>query len=387
MLFFLPTGTDAPIYHWPFATGGLMILNIGVFVLQCIFPEEAEWYILNFGVINPITWFTAMVMHMDVGHLIGNLIAFGFLGWIIEGKVGWRRFILIVFMIGVSANAFTQIIMLWASDGGALGFSCVVYGLISMMMIWAPENEMRIACFGIFFFRPFWFSFEITLSTLGFVLIGMELIVAAFTGFNMSTEVLHLIGAIPGFLIAVMMIRWRLVDCDGYDLISTLKGQRGKRVMTIADEKAHKARIEEAKVEARKEQETGLMMVQKYIDAGHYDLAVNRFNMLKKSDHSLVMTEKQYITLIQVYDSDESTKLKTVPLLNSYLEHYDRHKTPFTLMLARIHVLMQDRPRQGIKVLSTLTWEDLNPKQKDFVRRLMDRAKQMIADGVLEVDE
>lgn len=342
---------------------------------------------LNFGVVNPITWVTAMVMHLDIGHLIGNLIAFALLGWIIEGKVGWWRFILICLGIGVTANAFTQLVMLWASSGGALGFSGVVYGLIAMTMVWAPENEMRIACVGIFFFRPFWFSFEITLSTLGFVLIGMELLVAAFTGFAISSEVLHLIGAVPGFVIAVMMIRWRLVDCDGYDLISTLKGQRGKRVRTHADEKAHLARVQEAKEKSRQQQETGLGMVQKYIETGHFDLAVNRFKMLKKRDHSLELSESQYVALIQAYDADESTKLKTVPLLKSYLENYETRKIPFTLMLARIHVLMQDRPRQGIKVLKTLDWESLNPKQKEFVRKLLERAKQMIADGVLEVND
>lgn len=363
-----------------------MILNIIIFVLQCLFPVQAEWFILNFGVINPISWFSAMLMHQGIGHLVGNLFAFGLLGWIIEGKVGWWRFILICFAIGVSANAFTQLIMLLA-EGGALGFSGVVFGLIAMTMVWAPENEMRITCVGIFFFRPFAFHFEITLATLGFVLIGLELLVAAFSGFLMSSEVLHLIGAVPGFVVAVLMLRWRWVDCDGFDLISTMKGKRGKRVITIADKKALLARKEEVKVEAKKEQGVGLEMVQKYIDAGHYDLAVNRFNMLKKNNHSLVMTEQQYITLIQVYDADESTKLKTVPLLKSYLEHYDRRQVAFTLMLARIHVLMQDRPRQGIRILKTLTWDELNPKQKDFVKRLMDRAKKMVVDGVLEVDE
>ncbi len=387
MLFFIPTGTDVPIYHWPLATGGLTILNVLVFVLQSIFPQEAQWFILEFGVLNPLTWFSAMLMHTGIGHLLGNLIGFALLGWIIEGKVGWWRFTLICLSIGATANAITQAIMLGASTGGVVGFSGVVFGLIAMTMVWAPENEMRMTCFGIVFIRPFAFHFDITLSTLGFVLIGMELLIAAFSGFQMSTEVIHLIGAVTGFVLAVLMLKWRWVDCDGYDLISTMKGQRGKRVRTIADEKARQVRIEKVKTVARREKERGLSMVENYVKQGHYDLAVNRFNLLKKNDHSLVMTEDQLVTLIQAYDADESTKLNTIPLLTAYLEHYDRHRIPFTLMLARIHVLMQDRPRQGVKVLKTLTWEDLNRKQKDFVRRLLDRAKQMIADGVLEVDE
>ena len=109
--------------------------------------------------------------------------------------------------------------------------------------------------------------------------------------------------------------------------------------------------------------------------------------MLKKNDHSLVMAEHQYVKLIKAFDADESTKTKTVPLVKSYLENYDRYKIPFTLMLARVHVLLQDRPRQGLRVLKTLEWSKLNPKQKEFVKRLIERAQKMVNDGVLEVDE
>jgi membrane associated rhomboid family serine protease len=387
MLFFFPTGTDAPIYHWPFATGGLILVNIVALILTIIFPESADWFTLHYGSLNPITWITSLFIHAGFGHLIGNIIGIALFGWIIEGKVGWWRFLLIYLAIGASSCAIEQCIMFFLAEGASFGASGVVFGLIAMAMIWAPENEVRITCCGILLFRPFAFNFDVSLSTLGFCMIGMEWLIAGITGFAISSAVLHLMGTVPGFLIAYFLLRWRWVNCDGYDLVSTMKGRRGKRVMTIAEERAEIVRDENAKIDARQEVETGLAMVEKYINAGHYDLAVNRFNMLKKRDRSLVMTERQFVTLIKAYDAEESTKLKTAPLLTSYLEHYDRHRIPFTLMLARIHVLMQDRPRQGIKVLKTLTWEDLNLKQKDFVRRLLDRAKHMIADGVLEVNE
>ena len=388
MFFFLiPTGTDAPIYHWPLATGGMVLLNIAVYCLQIAFPEQAESFMLQFGTLNPIQWCTSMLMHLDLGHLIGNMVGLVLFGWIIEGKVGWWRFLLICFAIGASADAFTQIVMILAPSGSALGFSGVLYGLIAMSMVWAPENEIRLAFVGIFFFRPIWYAFEVSISTMGFVMIALQLLGAAFSGFTMSSEVLHLIGSVPGFAIAYLMIRWRRVDCDGYDLVSLLKGKRGERVLTLEDEKAEQQRIKDSKIKAQSKLEKGLAMVEKYIDGKHYDLAVNRFGMLRKSNHSLRMKESQYATLIKAYDADESTKLKTVPLLEDYLTHYDRYRIPFTLMLARVHILIQDRPRHGVKVLKTLDWGQLNPQQKNFVRKLLERAKQMIVDGVLEVDE
>jgi membrane associated rhomboid family serine protease len=386
MFFFIPTGTDAPIYHWPFATGGLVLLNIVVLVLQMAFPEQAEWFVLQFGTINPIQWCTAWLMHDGIFHLIGNLVGLVLFGWIIEGKVGWWRFLLICTGIGISANAFAQLVMFFAAGGVALGLSGVVFGLIAMAMVWAPENEIRMSFVGIFFFRPFAYNFEISVSTVGFVMIALQLLGVAFAGITMSFELLHLIGSVPGFVIAYFMIRWRRVDCDGYDLVSLLQGKRGERVMTIADEKAEQKRTDEAKLAKRQQLKTGMQMVQKYIDSGHYDLAVHRFNTLKKSNHSLKMKESQLVALIKAYDADEATKLKTIPLLSSYLQNYEHYRIPFTLMLARIHVLVQDRPRHGIKLLKTLTWSDLNSQQKEFVRKLLERSKQMIADGVLEVD-
>ncbi|MFT7634243.1 MAG: membrane associated rhomboid family serine protease [Mariniblastus sp.] len=386
MFFTIPIGTDAPLYHWPFATGGMILLNVVILILQTMMPDVAEGLVLQFGTINPIQWVSAMLMHQDFGHLIGNMIGLALFGWVVEGKVGWWRFLLICFGIGICANAFTQFVMFFA-EGGALGFSGVVFGLIAVALVWAPENHIHMLFCGMFFFRPFAINFDVSISTLAFIMLAMEFLIASLSGFSMSTEILHLIGAAPGFVIAYFMIRWRRVDCDGFDLVSLMKGKRGERVMTIADEKSEAEAVEVEKLATRDRLQTGLEKVQLYIDQGHYDLAVSRFGMLKKSNHAMKMREEQYVTLIKHYDSQEATKTKTIPLLKSYLEHYDRFRAPFTLMLARVHVLIQDRPRQGIKVLKTLEWSDLNPKQKEFVRQLLDRAKKMIADGVLEVNE
>jgi len=386
MLFFFPTGTDAPLYHWPFATGGLIVFNILMLILEFTVGIPSI-FMLNYGEFNPISWFTSVCMHAGIGHLIGNIIGIALFGWIVEGKIGWWRFLLVYFGIGAVSCAFEQTIMLFAESGGSLGASGVVFGLIAMAMIWAPENEVFMTMVFIIFFRPIIHHFEVSVSTLGFVVIGMEFLIAGVTGFHMSSAVLHLMGAVPGFAIAYLMIRWRRVDCDGYDFISLLKGKRGQRTLTVADEKAAKVELKQAKIEARTELENGLAMVDKYFNSGHYDLALNRFKMLRKKNHSIVMTHPQYVAIIKAYGADDSTKLKTVPLIESYLENYDQHRTTFSLMLARIHVLVQDRPRRGLKVLKTLDWHTLTDKQKDFVRRLVQRANKMIEDGVLEVDD
>ncbi|MFK7769564.1 MAG: rhomboid family intramembrane serine protease [Mariniblastus sp.] len=385
MIIAFPTATDAPIYHLPFATGGMVLLNIAVLILQATFPEQAEWFMLHFGTINPITWLTSTCMHAGVWHLVSNMFALAFFGWVIEGKVGWWRFLLIYFGIGLMEGAATQLIMFFFPGGWTLGASGVIFGLIAMTMVWAPENEVTLTGAYIIFIFPVPFTFNISFSTLGYVMVAMEFVAAAWVGFQISTPVLHLMGAVPGFIIAYFMLRWRRVDCDGYDFVSLLKGKRGERTLTVADEKAQRARQKEAKEIAQQDRESGLAMVAQHIEAGRYEMGVNRFAMLRKRNHALVMTESQLVTLIKAFDKDEATKHKTVPLINDYLKHYRQFKVPFTLMLARTHVLLQDRPRQGLVVLKTLDWDGLTDKQKQFVRQLIQKSKEMIADGVLEV--
>ena len=57
----IPTGTDAPIYHWPYATVGLIVLNVALlFAVPLLFAELLialligaplfDSYLLEFGI-------------------------------------------------------------------------------------------------------------------------------------------------------------------------------------------------------------------------------------------------------------------------------------------------------------------------------------------------
>jgi len=386
MLITIPVSTDAPIYHWPFATGGLIVFNSLVLVLQYSFSGFNEWGVLHFGTINPITWFTSMCMHGDVFHLLGNMIFLALLGWIVEGKIGWWRFLIVYFVAGVSTGALIQIMMIFG-NGTALGASGAIFGLLAIAMVWAPENEVRFWYAGIFFFYPVAGFFDVGMSTLAFVMIGLEFVKAAFTWFSMSSALAHLLGAIPGFVIGYCMIKFRMVDCEGYDLISTLKGKRGERVLTIADEEAQKKRAEEARIRAKLELDQALEKIEDYVSAGHYEMALNRFEVLRRNHRGLVLTEFQLARIINAYDANPETKPKTISLLKTYLEHYQNRKIPFTLMLARNYVLVEERPRQGLKMLDTLHSESLDSKLAQFAARLRATAERMIEEGHMEVDD
>ncbi|MFK7821318.1 MAG: rhomboid family intramembrane serine protease, partial [Planctomycetaceae bacterium] len=117
MLFLFPINTDAPVNYFPAGTIGLIVTNIVVFILTGLNqrPDLADPWILWFGAIRPHQWLTAFFMHAGFAHLIGNMIFLWAFGLVVEGKLGWKKFIPLYLMLGISQCAVEQFVM-WGAD-------------------------------------------------------------------------------------------------------------------------------------------------------------------------------------------------------------------------------------------------------------------------------
>src|SRR6476659_6945308 len=136
----IPYSTDAPIYHWPFATLGTIIVNLLIFFFAAALPEDSQEWVANhftlvYGQWNPIQWVTSNYLHGDLWHVVGNMIVLWGIGIIVEGKIGWWRFLLLYNLIGIFQCGTEQTLMLLANEGRSLGASAVLYGLIAIAMV------------------------------------------------------------------------------------------------------------------------------------------------------------------------------------------------------------------------------------------------------------
>jgi membrane associated rhomboid family serine protease len=96
----LPWNTDAPIYHFPWATIGLIVVNTLVY-FGTLESETAEQWMLAYGQgLQPVQWITSNFMHAGLMHLAGNMIFLWGFGLVIEGKLGWWRFLIVYLGIG-----------------------------------------------------------------------------------------------------------------------------------------------------------------------------------------------------------------------------------------------------------------------------------------------
>jgi len=219
VFFFFPYATDAPIYHRPIATIGLIVANILAFVAVGGGPTERNahlWLAWGDG-LHPFQWLSSNFVHGDFFHLAGNMIFLWVFGLVVEGKIGWWRFLACYLGVGVGQSMVEQILTLAlpginVRSGGA---SSAIFGIMAMAAIWAPANEITCGYFaGLgWMIRTGTFDVTIGLWAAGFVALNLlQLLWGSLTG------LLHLMGAAFGAPLAILMLKAGAVDCEADEL-------------------------------------------------------------------------------------------------------------------------------------------------------------------------
>ena len=226
----IPLSTDAPVYHFPWATIFLIVANWICFVITGTGSidnlEMWENWALQYGEgLKPHQWLSMNFLHFGFMHIIFNMVFLWCFGLVVEGKLGWWRFLLVYSGIGVVAGFLLQVAML-GYDGlslGAGGASLCVYGLMAISLVWAPKNE--VSCFVFIWVRAF--LVDVTIMKMAVFYIGVDFFFGFMSGFEMSSEVLHVTGAVLGFAVGTLFLYQNWVDCENWDLFAVMNGTYG----------------------------------------------------------------------------------------------------------------------------------------------------------------
>ncbi|HUR54381.1 MAG TPA: rhomboid family intramembrane serine protease, partial [Gemmataceae bacterium] len=199
MLLIFPYRTDAPMYHFPFATIGLIVVNVVTFFALGIEKE----YILEYGHgLQPAQWVTSNFVHGSFLHLLGNMIALWTFGLLVEGKVGPLVFLPLYLAIGAIQCGVEQAVMLGA-DGGSFGASAIIFALMAISFVWAPKNDVGV--FGLVVVRPV--EFDLPIVVFSGLLFVWEFVQMSLVGFRISTALLHMSGALVGFGVGILFLK------------------------------------------------------------------------------------------------------------------------------------------------------------------------------------
>lgn len=373
-MFFFPYGTDAPIYHPPVVTITAIAINVIVFFVSIMHPESAAGYCLAYGDgLHPVQWVTSNFLHGDVLHLLFNMINLWVFGLIVEGKVGWWRMLAIYLGIGIVQCSTEQVLMLWASEGGSLGASSIIYGLIAISLLWAPRNDVN--CVLVFLlFRVFTFYFDVQVMMLAAFMLGLELFGSISTGLTMSSMVLHIMGALLGAGVGLWMLKTDRVDCEGWDFFSVWAGKHemtDEQLQALAEKDP--AYREEKRQEEFERRRGALNKIRVLVADGRVREAYEFYRRKAVLLDNWRLPEADLRNMIAAFHKAGQWG-DSIPAMVELLHSSTEKSTNVRLKLAQILLQKERRPAQAWNVLSKVDRNSLDGKQRTYY----DGLKQMV---------
>ena len=380
---FIPYSTDAPIYHWPVATVGLIVVNTAVFFAAVTgqLPHPELW-ILNYGEsLTPLQWLLSMFLHFDVGHLLGNMIFLWVFGLVIEGKIGWWRFLLCYLGIGIVQSAGEQSLQLFlGGEGGSLGASSAIYGLLAMAAIWAPKNDIMVFYW---FFLIYVGTGEIAIMIFALLYIGFDLFFAVFFGVQTSSW-LHLGGAMLGAPLAVLMLKYNMVDCEGWDIFHVLRDETG----TSSAKDRTVDPVELTKLQQQRDAkllEDAQEQLALYFAAENYSAAFVLYKKLQPVGEGLTLSRTQLMKLIAALHKEKRWH-DSCPLMAEVVQRFPEKSQAVLVKLAQICLVELQRPGKSIELLKSVDLHQLSPNMLTLAQKVAQRAKQLQAEGAIELE-
>lgn len=145
---------EAKTYRWPYATIGLIGVNVLVFVFELSIGVRFAPFLQQWGLVparvnsevtvhNILTIGTAMFLHTGWLHLIGNMWFLYVFGDAVEDAFGWRWFLAIYLLSGFFAN----IAFLMGTSGSsmaAVGASGAIAGVMGASLALWPTARLKI---------------------------------------------------------------------------------------------------------------------------------------------------------------------------------------------------------------------------------------------------
>lgn len=508
----LPYSTDAPIYHFPWMTIVLIVVNCVTFGLTAMGLHSDGWLLQYGNGLHPTEWLAYNFLHFGLVHLLGNMFFLWAFGIVVEGKLGWWKFLAIYLGVGVSGGFLIQVAMLgyrapldsfasvsptspmaWLEPASALGqdagmdaaemdedademfpgeqhpnaaddepltpeqaaqlrehlhvltkpgaggASLVVFALLGIVLVWAPKNE--VSCFFLVGFRAGTFEMEyIYFCGLKIVseIIGMAI---GATGYEVTSEVAHVLGAFLGFGIGTAYLKLNWVDCENWDLFAYAQNKHGgvsqvgswqeaamishrhdRKIATpdlgdvdSAPAKSKKRRakpklvalesldddsqIEEAVdvievAEAIEEADktdrsskpvanSALQTIRLALKEGRLNDALTAIRRQRATDRSFELPQAELKVLADGFFKAQNVRDSRI-FLEEYIRRFPENADRQRVKLAVVYVKFLRSPKAALKLLASVEKQSLSEDYAQIHQQAARQAQQMIADGVTD---
>jgi len=153
MFFFIPLGTTRPHWRIPYATYGLMVINLLFYGVQHAQPDAISGFIPA----QPSlwAWLISLFTHADVMHILFNLLFLWLFGTLAEDVLGIGLFLAFYFGGAAAATGLDWMIAGASSPANLqiprIGASGAIAGIMGLSSVCFIRTKVRIWYFALFF--------------------------------------------------------------------------------------------------------------------------------------------------------------------------------------------------------------------------------------------
>lgn len=412
----IPWGTDAPIYHRPFATIAIIAINVLLFL---VVPRDAyDDHVLVIGDgLHPLQWLTNNFLHSGIFHLAGNMIFLLTFGLVVEGKIGWFRFLIVYLLLGVVESGAMQILLTSEQPVSMLGSSTIIFGLMGMCLVWAPRNE--VTC--IVWLRLTPMEFDLSILWFAAMYIALDVFSGGLSGVlkasltNLSTRVIvameldHTFGAILGIVVGSAMLKLGWVDCENWDIFAVMERRTGRP--KGSETKTRKSKRADRRLlsiggtagktrSSRKPEDRGrggsrsiedpsavvLRALRGHLELGETEAALAVYQKARRAPTPWQPPEREWRDLVEAL-LEQQLWDDSVAVMRDYLRELAEPSPRVRLKLAQVLIQRQGRPQQALKVLGQIPDGSLPGNLETIRQQLAHRAETLREEGPLELDE
>ena len=433
----IPINTDAPLYYFPYATMGLIVVNIVCFAVTgfAMNDQLAEPWLLHYGVgLNPLEWIPAAFAHQGFMHIIGNMFFLWGFGLVVEGKLGWKIFIPLYLGMAAAWGLGVDLLTLHRTDayvlqaefseyhvdnfedfkpkwdksdtgidartelnnakGHCLGASGVIFSLMAISLVWAPKNEMHIV--GFIVFRAV--SFDVTILVFSLWFLALNILELLLSKFAMGSSGLHMIGCVIGFAVGVVFLKLRWVDCEKWDLFSVLSGNYGRFAEEGWAVGGHSPTgktygelpLPTGTEEPTNEASTAIRAQQVCDEMKQVNALIDSGDVFTAAE--ILMTMRLHVT--DIYPNESRMRALAMGLLQAqafddaeiwlqeYLDRYPEQNAWARIRMAQLLLIHFKRPAAALLTLKGLSLADVNEKMQALAKKVVRTAKEQIRNGV-----
>lgn len=379
-----PYSCDALLYHLPIVTGALIAVNILTFTMAMTEKIVVEnGWLLEYGTgLHPEQWLLSAFMHANVEHLLGNMFFLWAFGLITEGKLGWWRFLLIYLGIAMGQSAIEQAVVphLTSDIPFTVGASAAISGLMAMACIWAPINELSVFTFVGFRY----FTFEMAVGVFAALFVGLDLVFCLMLGSGAIGSATHLMGGAMGATIGVALLKWRIVECEDYDLLSVFSGAYG------SDRKKQReaAAITPGRVAAQVAEKAleGRRRFDAYLEINKPEEALAVKARMATLGHPLQLERQQLAKLVNALHK-QKLWAQSAPIMAEFIQRFPAESHGVRLKLAQICLVELDKPARALELLAALDNRALPPANAGLRDKIRAIAQRKVAEGAVEIDD